>query len=710
MKRALQAFYIGSLSFCLPHPALADSTVPETAAPLIQPVAPQPLTLVVHALNMARNGLSPDTGSSIYDFSQKALNNLPQGDFTPINEVLLQAPGVAQDSYGQLHVRGDHDDLQYRINGIIIPEGISGFGQTLDTHFADRIDLATGALPAQYGYRTAGVINITTKDGSFGDGGRTSVMAGSQGTLEGNQEAFGSSGPVNYYINGTYNQSDRGIEPPTSAEHPDHDFTQQDKEFGYVSYVLNPENRLSLLFGNATNRFQIPDNSGQIPSLTVSGDPNPSSGALDERQFEHNSYGILALQGDLTQDTDYQIALFGRNSQVLFKPDEDGDLAFNGIASRDENKSAIGGIQSDFSWRFDPAHTIRYGLFASYEDARSDADSLVFPADATGAQTSTTPLDIIDNHQKSATLAGVYLQDEWKALDRLTLNYGARFDDYQAYVSEAQIEPRIGAIYDLTTTTKLHTGYSHYFTPPPTELIAPVTLDRFEGTTGALATDESSSVRPEIDDYYDAGIIQSVGKTGLTLGLDGYYKHAHDLLDEGQFGQALIFAPFNYDRGYVKGVELTADYKNGPFSAYSNTALSKALGKRVTSGEYNFDADELSYINGNAVHLDHDQLVSGSAGLAYTTKLQTKLTTDVLYGSGLRSGFANTDHLPFYEQVNAAVNQTFDLGHAGPLDARFEVANLFDTKYEIRDGSGIGVFAPQYGPRRGFYVTLSKPF
>ena len=86
---------------------------------------------------MARNGLQPDVGASVYRFTQADIQALPQGDNTPINQVLLQAPGVAQDSYGQLHVRGDHADLQYRINGIIIPEPISGFGQSLDTHFVD---------------------------------------------------------------------------------------------------------------------------------------------------------------------------------------------------------------------------------------------------------------------------------------------------------------------------------------------------------------------------------------------------------------------------------------------------------------------------------------------------------------------------------------------------------------------------------------------
>src|SRR3954467_1493663 len=121
---------------------------------------------VTGKLDRARNQLSPDIGSSEYIFDREAIDALPLGEATPLNQVLLQAPGVVNDSYGQLHVRGDHADLQYRLNGVIIPESISGFGQTLDTRIIDSLSFLTGALPAQYGYRTAGVVDITTKSGA----------------------------------------------------------------------------------------------------------------------------------------------------------------------------------------------------------------------------------------------------------------------------------------------------------------------------------------------------------------------------------------------------------------------------------------------------------------------------------------------------------------------------------------------------------------
>ena len=671
------------------------------------PSEPLKITITKY-FEQAREQLSPSTGSSTYNFDKKTIDTLPQGNFTPLNEVLLQAPGVAQDSYGQLHVRGDHADLQYRINGIIIPEGITGFGQTLDTHFADKIDFMTGALPAQYGYRTAGVINITTKTGISENGGRSSAMVGGNETREGNQEFYGSHGLLDYYFTGSYDQNDRGIEPPTASSRAIHDFTKQDKEFGYVSDVLNDNNRISLLFGNATNRFQIPNNPGQPQNYMLNGTPDYPSDTLNENQYEHNTYVIAALQGIIGDKTDYQLALFTRYSDVLYKPDPLGDLIYNGIASRDYRTSVTSGVQNDYSYRFNDSHTIRSGLTFSYENARSDTNSLVFATADNCGINSCTPFSIIDNHQKDATLFGAYLQDEWKAADKLTINYGARFDAYQAFVNENQLSPRIGAVYELTPQTKLHAGYARYFTPPPTELIQPTTIAAFQNTTGAPPGTASSPVRPERDHYFDAGVIQNVN-SNLTLGVDAYYKTALHLLDEGQFGSALIFSPFNYEKGYAEGIEFTGDYHNGAFSSYANLALARAMGKVVESGEFNFAPDEIAFINEHYVHLDHDQTYSGSAGAAYTF-YDIKYNTDVLYGSGLRSGDNNTSHLPFYAQVNAAAEHTFHLGSAGALDGRFSVINLFDRVYEIRDGSGIGVFAPQFGPRRTFFVSVSKSF
>ena len=193
------------------------------------------------------------------------------------------------------------------------------------------------------------------------------------------------------------------------------------------------------------------------------------------------------------------------------------------------------------------------------------------------------------------------------------------------------------------------------------------------------------------------------------MGVDGYYKIAHDQLDEGQFGSAVIFSPFNYRVGEVMGVEVTSAYSKDGFSAYTNFGVSRAMGKDIVSGEFQFDPAELAYIHDNWVHLDHDQLLTASAGVSYKI-YNTMVYSDLLFGSGLRDGFANSDHLPSYWTMNVGISHSFDVPHFGKVTARFDIVNLLDKIYELRDGSGIGVGAPQFGARRGFYGSLSMSF
>ena len=103
---------------------------------------------------------------------------MSQGANAPFNEVILRAPGVAQDSAanGDLHVRGEHANLQYRINDVLLPEGITGFGLELDPRFVESMRLITGSLPAAYGFRTAGVVDIHTKSGAFENGGEARIV------------------------------------------------------------------------------------------------------------------------------------------------------------------------------------------------------------------------------------------------------------------------------------------------------------------------------------------------------------------------------------------------------------------------------------------------------------------------------------------------------------------------------------------------------
>ena len=701
----------------------ADPTTPtdQTApgAPTTTASAPnQDIIVTAHRLDEARASIQPSLGATSYTITNETIQALPGGDNQQFNQILLQLPGVVQDGFGQFHVRDDHNNLQYRINGVILPEGLAVFGQTLSPRLVNSFSLLTGALPAQYGLRTAGIIDVTTKSG-FDNHGSVSLYGGSHDTIEPSIEYGGSSGATNYFLSADYRRNKLGIESVDGSSTPIHDRTNQVQLFGYVDHIIDDENRISFVGGFSNQAFQIPNPNGlhaadTNPGWDVNGQTDFLSNDLNERQLERTGFGQLAFLHD-KGPLSIQGSVFARYSSLKYTPDTLGELLFNGQAQNAFKKDITEGAQLDGAYRLSDAHTLRFGALFEHDRGTSRTTTAVFPGsfadDGSFVQTG-QPVNVIDNSAATETTESVYLQDEWKILPTVTLNVGGRFDHYKGYREQQQFSPRANIVWQPTQTTTIHGGYARYFSPAPFENVATTTVSRFIGTSAA-APEGLLDTTPfaERQNYFDLGFQQKVGTTGLTFGVDGYYRRSHDLIDEGQFGAPIILTPFNYRRGKIHGVEANVSYAKGPWLAYANFAYAKAMGKEVTSSQFDFDPGDLAYIQHHYIYLDHDQTYTGSAGISYAFRNGPlsgfRLGGDMIYGSGLRADgdVPNGVALRNYAQFNLSSSYKF----AGPgIQIRFDIINVGDKKYEIRDGTGVGVGAPEYGPRRGFFVGIAK--
>jgi outer membrane receptor protein involved in Fe transport len=669
-------------------------------------------------LDAARASIQPSLGATSYTISNETIQALPGGDNQQFNQIILQLPGVVQDGFGQFHVRDDHNNLQYRINGVILPEGLAVFGQTLSPRLINSFNLLTGALPAQYGLRTAGIIDVTTKSG-FNNSGSVSLYGGSHDTIEPSVEYGGSSGSTNYFVSADYRHDKLGIESVDGSSTPIHDRTNQVQLFGYVDHIIDDENRISFVGGFSNQAFQIPNPNGlhaadTNPGWNVNGQTDFLSNDLNERQLERTGFGQLAYLHD-SGPLSIQGSVFARYSSLKYTPDVLGELLFNGQAQNAFKKDITEGAQVDGAYRLSDTHTLRFGALFEHDRGISRTTTAVFPGsfndDGTFVQAG-QPINIVDNSAETETTESVYLQDEWKILPTVTINVGGRFDHYKGYREQQQFSPRANIVWQPTLNTTIHAGYARYFSPAPFENVATTTVSKFVGTSAA-APEGLPDTTPfaERQNYFDIGFQQKVGSTGLTFGVDGYYRRSHNLIDEGQFGAPIILTPFNYRRGKIHGVEANISYAKGPWLAYVNFAYAKAMGKDVTSSQFDFDPGDLAYIQNHYIYLDHDQTYTGSAGVSYAFRTGPlaglKLGGDMIYGSGLRADgdVPNGVGLKNYAQFNLSSSYKF----AGPgIEIRFDVINLGDKKYEIRDGTGVGVGAPEYGPRRGFFVGISK--
>src|SRR5437763_322089 len=540
----MKKFLIASVAVSLlRNIALGQDTPSASASPNASPAGTEETERVIvqsQEMDITREAIVPSLGATRYTIGPDRLDSQAQGENAPFNQTVLRCPGVAQDSFGQLHVRGEHANLQYRIDDVLLPESIPGFGPELATRFADNISLMTGALPAQFGFRETCVIDIHTKNGAAFIGSEASIYVGSFDTLMESLERGGVTGKLSYYVTQSYLHSGIGIENPTRSSSPIHDDTDQFKEFAYLSYIIDDTSRFTFLAGDNHNDFQIPNNPGQTPMFNDMGRTNFNSAKLDENQSEDNAYEILTYQKN-AGNFNFQASIFNRYSSILFRPDNVGDLIFNGVASRVDRDILSNGAEFDSSYKLNDEHTLRGGFIFTEQHATVDTVTRVFPVDANGNQTGTMPRRVVDNHDKYGYFYGFYLQDEWKPFEQLTVNFGGRPDFVNAFADENQFSPRLNLVYKPWDGTMLHAGYARYFTTPPLEAVPQSTIAKFIGTTNASAITRDGPVTSERAHYFDIGATQKIME-GWNVGIDGFYNSSHSVVEAGAVGQVLILS------------------------------------------------------------------------------------------------------------------------------------------------------------------------
>ena len=623
---------------------------PQHAAPGAPTEAPVVADVVVTArrLDEAREAIQPGLGATTYSVSNQTIQALPGGDDQPLNQIILQLPGVVQDGFGQLHVRDDHNGLQYRLNGVILPEGASVFGQTLSPRLIDHVDLITGALPAQYGLRTAGILDITTKSGLFHNGGQVSIYGGSHGLYEPSVEYGGSTG--------RHQRLRLRRLPPQPARHRERQRRVRGDARPHrpgAGVRLPGPHALGQRPGGLRRRLHqrpLPDPQPRGPAALGRGrlraggrDGDVPSAQLNETQRETTAFAQASFLHDAGAWT-VQSSLFARYSTLTYSPDVTGELQYNGLAQAAAKKDTALGWQTEGVYRLNGAHTLRGGVILQAERGIVQDRHPGLPGRArTARRPRTCPSRSPTVRGKNQFTYSVYLQDEWKILPNVVLNYGLRGDDFNAYRNEKQLSPRVNVVWTPLLGTTAHIGYARYFTPPPFELVGSQTVTQFQGTTGASPGVQATTPFAERQNYYDAGVQQKVSQLpGLVLGIDAYYRNSHNLIDEGQFGAPIILTPFNYRYGYIEGVELSANYAHGPWLAYANFAVAKAQGKDIVSSQFSFEPGR-TWPTSRTTTSIWTTTRPTRARRAWPTRSangalkDTQLGADLIYGSGLRA-------------------------------------------------------------------------
>ena len=348
------------------------------------------LQVVTTRINRQPNGLSK-TGNSEYTLTQHDIAALPQGENTPIDEVLLQMPGVVRDDEAQIHVEGEHEDLQWRVNGVMMPmDSFTGFGQIFNSFFVKQVSLLDGILPVTYGYRDAGVLDLVTKDGCSNPGGNVAFYGGQRETAQPSFEYGGCEGAFSYYYTGTFLHDNLAFSSATPGPTPYHNITNQGQGFGYFTYQINPLTKLSLITGVSVNNSEYPSEPGLTPLFQLAGVNSATypSQNIAESLDQDYYFGILALTGVIGSGINYQVAYTSAYSTIMFNPDPIGDLIYQGIASTSFHSEFDNTLQTDVSRQFDVhnfgSHNIGAGFYLGEYGIELDDTSRTFPGNSMG--------------------------------------------------------------------------------------------------------------------------------------------------------------------------------------------------------------------------------------------------------------------------------------------------------------------------------------
>jgi outer membrane cobalamin receptor len=686
-----------------------------------RPAPVSEIVVTAHRLDQARSDISPSLGASTYTLSNEAVEGRPGGETVSVGQLLSQAPGVAQGPSSRIVVRGQ-GELQYRINNVIIPEGITDIGDSLSTRLVEKVDLITGALPAQYGLQTGGVVNITTKNGVYNQGGQAELYGGSHGHMEPAYEFVGHWGSTNLFSSGSYLRSDAGLSPADASADPLHDRTSQLEGLAFLDHVISADARAFLVLGGSDEAFQLPHARG-LDAATYPGAPyDPFARPLTLRGVQH--FASEAWGGEERDSTIYAMAAYQRTQGALtlqasgfarwsilsLTPDPAGDILFTGMARSADNSDVTGGLQIEAVDHLDAHHTLRGGVVASWTASTNHATALVLPVDVQGAQTSDQPIRIAGRSSETRQETSAFLQDEWTLGASLTLNPGLRFDHVGGPGGGDQFSPRLNLVWTGGGGLSLHAGYARYFVPAPELEVLPDPQD-LAGTTGASPSGRSDPIRAETDDDFDIGLQQKL--EALTLSVDGYWRSARDLIDQARIGSTSLNQPFNFAHGRVRGVVLSATYAHAGLTLWANAAAARAEGRDIVSGQASFTPAELAFASSHHVRTSQDQTWTASAGGAYRWKALI-LSGQLTYGSGLprtaAGGAPDAASLPAHVQLDLSSSYTMK-GPAGrPIELRLDVINVADSRYQIQDATGLGRGAPAFALGRAFLVGAEQTF
>src|SRR2546426_703593 len=651
-----------------------------------------PLPLNLSAVEVkAAVPLAVDTRSGNQIFKQNDYHGAPTNT---TSQILQQSiVGAARAPTGEVHIRGQHAEYTYYVDGVPVPSGISGsLNELFDPQVVNQIDFQTGGWAAEYGGKIAAVVNVNTRIPS---GGFHLDASGYGGSFNANGQALNAStnaGKWGFFFSGARQATDMRREPVVfdtlrNAMENFHNDGTDVFGFGKVQYVPSDRDVVTLDLNRSRTRFAVPFDSVE--------------GIIDDHQQDVNGFVNLGWRHRFAEgasgsgrSSELFTGVFFRDGSLTYTPGLTDSAAFtfpgdttHYIVAEDRNFHSAG-LKLDYTFRVHHGLEFKTGALAAVTRGHENFSSVSRAGTAGPAS----------NSDLNGSDVGVYAQTAIAPSDKWELRAGVRFDNHNAPFAgnQHQVSPRVKLSFFPDPANTFYAYYGRLFMPTNVEDLRAITSIADSGVV-------AEPTLPERDDFYEVGYVHRF-PFGVVTKLSGYHKHSTPGIDDAVVPNTAIVTSVNIAQVRITGIEGVVEIRPpGPVSGYLNVALNHAYGRAPISGGF-FPADTTAGL----FDLDHDQRLSGVASVVYSSH-GFYLSTSGTYGSGLTNGNSpdstyGTGLLDFNKSIkvapsfilNASAGYTWAVGNV-VIRPQLYVDNIFDHKYLLKGAffSGASVGRPR---------------
>ncbi len=709
--------YTVSVHFIGYAPVSRPLVIPATATATQQmnfAMSPIGLNLATfHVIASVPIAIDTRTGNQV--FKQNDYHGAPT---TTTSQILQESiAGAARAPTGEVHIRGQHAEYTYYVDGVPVPPGISGsLNELFDPGVVNSINFQTGGWDAEYGGRNAAIVNVTTKIPAGGFHGTLSSNGGSydpastlgpRGYNGQSASASDNVGAWGFYAAGTRQFSNMRLEPVAtdSSESKVLNFHNDGTDyyaFGKVQYAPSVSNVVSLEISDSRTRFAVPfDSTG--------------GGFQNDHQSDLNAFVNLAWRHQIgTTDSgrtrsDLFVGLFYRRASLRYDADPrdepqfvffpDLTDTFNLAEQRDAN---IYGIKLDYAYRPADPVEVKVGTLSSFVTGHENFSTF----NASGARGPQSLSDLTGHD------IGVYAQAAYTPTEWFELRTGLRYDAHTAPFTgtATQVSPRVRLNFYPSPATTVYVYYGRQFIPTNTEDLRAV-------TSASQGGEVSEGTVPERDDFFEGGVIRRFFTGGIVAKLSAYHKRSNPGIDDNTVPGSAIVTDVNIAHVRITGIEGVMEFRpDSAVAGYINAALNHAYGFGAITGGFFPDSPPSS-----AFDLDHDQRVSLVGSATYTFG-RTYVSGTAIYGTGLTNGvdpsecgcsfgtglfdFNRGIHVAPSTILNAAVGYSLPVRGA-VVEPQLYIENLLDRTYLLK---GAFFSGPSVGRPRTVQLQVKVAF